>query len=155
MDNLKPDDKAPDFELPDQNGKTVRLADFTGKKLLLYFYPKANTPGCTLQSCSVSRAREDFSSLGVAVLGMSPDKPASQKRFDSLFNLGFPLLCDTDHKVAEAYGVWGGKSFLGKKFMGIIRSSFLIDGDGKILQTWYRVSPGDTVSNVKKFLEKK
>ena len=133
MDNLKPDDKAPDFELPDQNGKTVRLADFTGKKLLLYFYPKANTPGCTLQSCSVSRAREDFSSLGVAVLGMSPDKPASQKRFDSLFNLGFPLLCDTDHKVAEAYGVWGGKSFLGKKFMGIIRSSFLIDGDGKIL----------------------
>ena len=79
MENLKPGDNAPDFELPDQNGETVRLSDFKGRKLLLYFYPKANTPGCTLQSCSVSRAREDFTSLGVAVLGMSPDKPASQK----------------------------------------------------------------------------
>ena len=155
MQILRPDDKAPDFELMDQDGKTVRLADFKGKKLLLYFYPKANTPGCTLQSCSVSRAREDFSSVGVAVLGMSPDKPASQKRFDSLFSLGFPLLCDTDHKVAEAYGVWGEKSFLGKKFLGIIRSSFLIDEDGKILQTWYKVSPGDTVPNAKSFLVKK
>ena len=155
MVNLRTGDKAPDFELPDQDGKTVRLAEFKGKKLLLYFYPKANTPGCTLQSCSVSRAREDFSSLGVSVLGMSPDKPASQKRFDSLFSLGFPLLCDTDHKVAEAYGVWGEKSFLGKKFMGIIRSSFLIDEDGKILQTWYKVSPGDTVPNAKSFLGKK
>jgi len=155
MENLKPGDNAPDFELPDQNGETVRLSDFKGRKLLLYFYPKANTPGCTLQSCSVSRAREDFTSLGVAVLGMSPDKPASQKRFDSLFNLGFPLLCDTGHNVAEAYGVWGEKSFIGKKFMGIIRSSFLIDEDGKILQTWYKVSPGDTVPNAKKFLDKK
>lgn len=155
MEKLKPSEKAPDFEIPDQDGKTVRLSDFRGKKILLYFYPKANTPGCTLQSCSVSRAREDFSSVGVAVLGMSPDKPASQKRFDSLFSLGFPLLCDTDHKVAEAYGVWGEKSFLGKKFLGIIRSSFLIDEDGKILQTWYKVSPGDTVPNAKSFLVKK
>ncbi|MEI6425101.1 MAG: thioredoxin-dependent thiol peroxidase, partial [Lentisphaerota bacterium] len=155
MGNLKAGDKAPDFELPDQDGKSARLSDFRGNKLLLYFYPKANTPGCTLQSCSVSRAREDLLSLGVAVLGMSPDKPASQKRFDSLFNLGFPLLCDTEHKIAEAYGVWGEKSFMGKKFMGIIRSSFLIDEDGKILQTWYKVSPGDTVTNVKKNLGKK
>jgi peroxiredoxin Q/BCP len=155
MEKLKPSEKAPDFEIPDQDGKTVRLSDFRGKKILLYFYPKANTPGCTLQSCSVSRAREDLASIGVAVLGMSPDKPSSQKRFDSLFNLGFPLLCDTEHKVAEAYGVWGEKSFLGKKFMGIIRSSFLIDEDGKIMQTWYKVSPGDTVPNIKKFLEKK
>ena len=155
MEKLKPSDKAPDFELPDQDGKTVRLSDFKGKKLLLYFYPKANTPGCTLQSCSVSRAREDLASAGVAVLGMSPDKPSSQKRFDSLFNLGFPLLCDTEHKIAEAYGVWGEKSFMGKKFMGIIRSSFLIDEDGKILQTWYKVSSGDTVPNTKSFLVKK
>ncbi len=155
MEKLNPSDRAPDFELPDQDGKTVRLSDFRGKKLLLYFYPKANTPGCTLQSCSVSRAREDLASEGVAVLGMSPDKPSSQKRFDSLFNLGFPLLCDTEHKVAEAYGVWGEKSFMGKKFIGIIRSSFLIDENGKILQTWYKVSPGDTVPNTKGFLEKK
>ena len=155
MEFLKPNDKAPDFELPDQDGKTVRLSDFAGRKLLLYFYPKANTPGCTLQSCSVSRAREDFSSLGVSVLGMSPDNPASQKIFDSLFGLGFPLLCDTGHKVAEAYGVWGEKSFMGVKFTGIIRSSFLIDGDGKIMQTWYNVSPGDTVPNAKSFLGEK
>ncbi|HBC89466.1 MAG TPA: thioredoxin-dependent thiol peroxidase [Lentisphaeria bacterium] len=155
VSNLKPGDKAPDFELSDQDGKTVKLSDFNGRKLLIYFYPKASTPGCTLQSCSVSRAKDDFKSLGVDVVGISPDKPSGQKRFDSLFNLGFPLLCDTEHKVAESYGTWGEKSFLGKKFTGIIRSSFLIDEDGKILQSWYKVSPGDTVPNAKNFLNKK
>jgi len=155
MNDLKPGDKAPAFELPDQDGKSVRLSDFKGRKLLVYFYPKANTPGCTIQSCSVSRAKDDFRSLGVDVAGISPDKPEGQKRFDKLFNLGFPLLCDTEHKVAESYGVWAEKSFLGKKFMGILRSSFLIDEDGKILQSWYKVSPGDTVPNAISLLNRK
>ncbi len=152
---LKPGDKAPDFELLDQEGRTVKLSGFKGRKILVYFYPKANTPGCTLQSCAVSRARDDFRSLGVDVIGISPDKPSAQKRFDSLFSLGFPLLCDTEHKVAEAFGVWAEKSFLGKKFMGIIRSSFLIDENGKIMQSWYKVSPGDTVPNARKELDRK
>ncbi|HCE45500.1 MAG TPA: thioredoxin-dependent thiol peroxidase [Lentisphaeria bacterium] len=155
MDNLKPGDTAPGFDLPDQNGKSVKLSDFKGRKLLVYFYPKANTPGCTIQSCSVSRAKDDFKSLGVDVVGISPDKPSGQKRFDKLFRLGFPLLCDTEHKVAGLYGVWTEKSFMGKKFMGILRSSFLIDGDGKIMQSWYKVSPGDTVPSAMGLLNKK
>jgi peroxiredoxin Q/BCP len=145
MAHLKPGDTAPQFELADQNGKKVKLSDFKGRKLLLYFYPKANTPGCTAQACSVRDASNDFSTLGTAAVGISPDKPEQQKKFDEKYNLGFPLLSDTDHAVADAYGVWGEKSMYGKKYEGIIRSSFLIDDDGKILQAWYKVSPKDTV----------
>ena len=153
MENLKTGDKAPYFQLQDQDEKIVRLSDFKGRKLLIYFYPKAITPGCTLQSCSVSNAREDFKSLGIAVIGISSDKPSKQKKFDQLFNLGFPLLSDTGHNAAEAYGAWGEKSFMGKKFTGIIRSSFLIDENGTILRSWYKVSPLDTVPNVKNYLK--
>src|SRR5688572_16806670 len=107
MDRLAPGDRAPAFSLPDQDGTTVRLAGFKGRKLLVYFYPKADTPGCTAQSCSVRDAREDLSGLGVDVVGISPDAPTKQGRFDQKYSLGFPLLADTEHAVAEAFGVWG------------------------------------------------
>ena len=145
MAKLKPGDRAPDFELKDQDGKTVRLSDFQGRRLLLYFYPRASTPGCTIQACSVRDSLSALEESGMAVVGISPDPPSRQKRFDEKHSLGFPLLCDEDHAVAEAYGVWGEKSILGKKFMGITRSSFLIDEQGIIVKTWYKVKPKDTV----------
>ena len=152
MAQLKPGDMAPQFELADQNAKKVKLSDFKGRKLLLYFYPKANTPGCTAQACSVRDASNDFSALGTAAVGISPDVPQQQKKFDEKYDLGFPLLSDPDHKVANAYGVWGEKSMYGKKYEGIIRSSFLIDEEGGILQAWYKVSPKDTVPKARQAL---
>jgi len=150
--NLKPGDQAPAFELKSQDGKTVKLGDFKGKKLLLYFYPKADTPGCTDQSCAIRDAKSQFLGLDVAVLGVSPDPEKKQAAFDAKHSLGFPLLADTEHAAAEAYGVWGEKSMYGKTYMGIIRSAFLIGGDGKIVAAWYKVSPADTVPNVLKAL---
>lgn len=145
MPQLKPGDKAPAFSLEDQDGKAVKLSDFKGKTVLLYFYPKAGTPGCTKQSCSVRDARKDLSRRGVVVLGVSPDAPAAQKKFDGKYGLGFPLLADTEHAVAEAYGVWGKKSMYGKTYFGIVRTAFLIDAKGKVVDAWYKVSPDDTV----------
>ncbi len=130
----------------------MSLSNFAGRKLLVYFYPAADTPGCTTQSCAVRDARQDLSSLGVDVVGISPDVPEDQMKFDQKFGLGFPLLADTDHSVADAYGVWGEKMNYGKTYMGIIRSSFLIDEDGRIEQAWYKVSPKDTVPNAQKAL---
>jgi len=152
MARLKPGDAAPEFQLPDQHGQTVRLADFGGGKLLIYFYPKADTPGCTRQACSIRDARQELRDLGLAVVGISPDQPARQQKFDDKYNLSFPLLADPDHRVAEAYGVWGEKTSYGKKSMGIIRSSFLIDAAGKIVAAWYGVKPEDTVLKAKKAL---
>ncbi|MDQ3947473.1 MAG: thioredoxin-dependent thiol peroxidase [Actinomycetota bacterium] len=142
---LKVGDPAPEFALPDQHGETVRLADLRGRRVVLYFYPKADTPGCTTQACSVRDARPDLDTAGAVVIGISPDEPATQARFDTKHGLAFPLLSDADHAVAEAYGVWGEKSMYGKKFMGIIRSVFVIDEAGRIVETLYKVSPKDTV----------
>lgn len=147
MARLKKGDRAPDFELTDQNGVMVSLVDYRGKKVLLYFYPKAMTSGCTLQSESVRDAQPEFEGLGVVSLGVSPDEILKQKKFDDKYDLGFPLLSDPDHVVAEAYGVWGEKNMGGKKSQGIIRSAFLISEEGKIIESWYKVKPEDTVPN--------
>ncbi|NCQ31867.1 MAG: thioredoxin-dependent thiol peroxidase [Armatimonadetes bacterium] len=147
MARLKVGDSAPAFTLPDQEGNMVKLSDFKGRKVLLYFYPKADTPGCTTQSCSVRDAAGELEQLGVARLGLSPDQPDRQRKFDDKYSLGFPLLSDADHAVAEAYGAWGEKTMYGKTNMGIIRSSFLVDEEGKLAGAWYKVKPEATVPN--------
>ena len=134
--------KSPKFELLDQRGERVRLADFAGRKVLVYFYPKADTPGCTKQSCGL---RDIAGEIGdTAIIGISPDKPAKLARFDEKYSLGFTLLSDEDHAVAEAFGVWVEKSMYGKKYMGVQRSSFLIDGTGRVERAWPKISSADT-----------
>ena len=146
MPELHPGDDAPSFTLLDQTGSPVSLSDFKGRKVLVYFYPKADTPGCTTQSCVL---RDVASGIGdTVILGISPDKPAKQAKFDAKYGLGFPLLADEDHTVADAFGVWGEKSMYGRKYMGIIRSAFLVDEDGRIARAWYSVKPKDTASNL-------
>jgi len=145
MTTLEAGDVAPPFELLDQHGKPVRLADFRGRKLLVYFYPEADTPGCTTQSCSVRDHRKDLAGIGMDVVGISPDKPEKQMAFDEKYGLGFPLLSDPDHAIADAWGTWGEKSRNGRSYRGIIRSSFLVDEDGRIERAWYSVKPEDTV----------
>ena len=149
---LKTGDKAPALSLLDQNSKKVSLKDFASKKVLLYFYPKADTPGCTVQSCLLRDIRNDIGKT--AIIGVSPDQPAKQLKFDKKFDLGFTLLADTDHKVAKAYKVWKKKSMYGREYMGIERSAFLIDEKGKILHAWYKVSPKDTPTNLLEALGK-
>jgi peroxiredoxin Q/BCP len=142
---LSPGDLAPPFTLSDQHGDDVQLEDFRSRKLLVYFYPKADTPGCTTQSCEVRDHRRELADLGVDVVGISPDEPADQLAFDRKWSLGFPLLADTDHAVAEAWGTWGERKLYGNTYMGIIRSSFLVDEQGRIEHAWYRVTPAKTV----------
>ena len=142
---------APAIELLDQNGKTFSLSKLGKKKVLVYFYPKADTPGCTTQSCGL---RDIASEIGTTVIvGISPDKPEKQKKFDDKFELGFTLLADTEHVVAESFFVWKEKSMYGKKYMGIERSAFLIQ-NGVVLNAWYKVSPADTPTNLLKALKK-
>src|SRR5688500_10602561 len=151
---LKPGDKAPDFALSDQHGNIVRLTELVKLGgVFLYFYPKADTPGCTTQACGLRDAMPEIAAAPATVVGVSPDKPAKQKKFDDKYGLGFPLLSDEDHAVAEAYGVWGERSMYGKKYWGIVRSAFLVDEKGKIAEAWYKVSPADTPRNLLRALE--
>jgi thioredoxin-dependent peroxiredoxin len=153
MPLLQPGDAAPEFTLQDQDGATVSSADLRGKPVVLFFYPKADTPGCTTQACSLRDAEPDLSQLDAVVIGMSPDKPEKQKRWADKHGIGYRLLADTDHAVAEAFGVWGTKKLYGKEYDGIIRSAFVIDADGKISDAFYKVSPKDTVPKTTKALQ--
>ncbi len=151
MAQLTVGDRAPAFGLKDQTGTTVRLSSFKGRKVLVFFYPKADTPGCTSQACGL---RDVAGEIGdTVVIGISPDQPEKLARFDDKHELGFTLLSDPEHAIAEKYGVWGEKKLYGKVYMGIIRSSFLIDEAGKIEQAWYKISPKDTPLKLLKALE--
>jgi peroxiredoxin Q/BCP len=125
-------DIAPDFELQNQQGETVRLSALRGKTVVLYFYPKADTPGCTKESCAFRDARSQFDAADTVILGISPDTVSSQLAFAEKYGLPFPLLADPDHQVADAYGVWGEKTNYGKTYMGIIRSTFVVDPEGRL-----------------------
>jgi thioredoxin-dependent peroxiredoxin len=150
---LKTDATAPAFALEDQHGSTVKLSDFKGKRLVVYFYPKADTPGCTTQSCAVRDALPMLKRLKANVVGISPDASSRLLKFDEKYDLGFPLLADEDHKIAAKWGAWGEKSMYGKKFQGILRSAFVVDERGKIAGAFYKVSPKDTVPKVQAVLE--
>jgi peroxiredoxin Q/BCP len=149
---LKVGDKAPSISLLDQHEQKVSLKDFTKQKVLVYFYPKADTPGCTEQSCLLRDIRKSIGKT--AIIGISPDDSTKQLKFDKKFDLGFPLLADTEHVVAKSFKVWQKKSMYGREYMGIVRSAFLIDEQGKIEQAWYKISPKDTPKNLLKALEK-
>lgn len=146
MAQIKAGDQAPDFETVDEDGEAVKLSDFKGKKVVLYFYPKDNTSGCTAQACGFRDNYPDIEATDAIVLGVSPDSSKSHTNFKTKFELPFPLLVDSDHKIAEAYDVWKEKSMYGRKYMGIVRSHFVIDADGKVLDAQYKVSPTDSVS---------
>ena len=139
---LEAGQEAPDFTLSDQDGEELTLSDLRGETVVLYFYPKADTPGCTIQACGVRDRFEDYVETRAArVVGISPDSVADVKKFHDKFDLNFTLLADADHAVAEAYGVWGEKSMYGRKYMGVARATFIVDGDGKVAKVFPKVSP--------------
>ena len=135
--------RAPDFELPNQDGELVRLAELRGRKVVLYFYPKADTPGCTTQACGIRDHSADYDAAGAVVLGISPDPVAAIKRFHDKQGLNFTLLADEDHAVCEAYGVWVETSMYGRTYMGAERSTFVIGSDGRIKEVLRKVKPGE------------
>ena len=148
MSELTVGGKAPAFSAPDQSGKTISLSDLKGKKVVLYFYPKDDTPGCTTQACSYRDEYAEFKKKGVVVLGVSPDDAESHSKFAQKFSLNFPLLADVSHKIAEDYGVWVEKSMYGKTYMGVERSTFVIDEQGKLAAIYRKVKPAETVAEV-------
>jgi len=132
---------APDFEATTDAGERVKLSDFRGKPVVLYFYPKDDTPGCTVEACGFRDAYSEFQKRGAVILGVSPDDEASHVRFKQKFDLPFTLLADPEHDVAEKYGVWGEKKFGGRTYFGVSRSTFIIDGDGNVVKVMHRVKP--------------
>jgi thioredoxin-dependent peroxiredoxin len=152
-DTLKIGDLAPDFSLLSDTGETVRLSDLRGKRVVLYFYPKDDTSGCTTQACGFRDAYPVIEEQNALVLGVSPDGVKSHQKFKTKHNLPFTLLVDEDHSVAEAYGVWGEKSMYGKKYMGITRSHFVIDEAGRLVDVQVKISPADSVAKALAVLE--
>ena len=138
---LSEGDAAPDFTLRDQNGDELTLSDLRGGIVVLYFYPRADTPGCTTQACGVRDRGDEYRAAGARVIGISPDEPAALEKFAGKYDLDFTLLADPDHAVAEAYGAWGEKSMYGKKYMGVIRSTVIVDAAGKIARVFPKVQP--------------
>jgi peroxiredoxin Q/BCP len=139
---------APDFELPSDSGETVRLSSLRGRKVVLYFYPKDDTPGCTSQACDLRDVMPTLEGLDAVVLGVSPDPVSSHVKFREKFRLNFPLLADEDYAVAEAYGVWKQKSLYGRNYMGVERSTFILDEDGVVQEAWRKVRPGGHAEKV-------
>src|SRR4026209_1030737 len=139
---------APAFKTTDQTSEPVSLKDLRGQKVVLYFYPKDDTPGCTKEACSFRDAYSKFKKQKITVLGVSPDKETPHKKFETKYQLPFTLLADTDHSIAEAYGVWGEKKFMGRTYMGVHRTTFLIDEKGKIKKVFEKVKPEDHASEV-------
>jgi peroxiredoxin Q/BCP len=140
---IEPGEQAPDFELPDQDGNPVKLSDLRGQPVVVYFYPKADTPGCTTQACGVRDHRADYAKVGSVVLGISPDPVKKVKKFHEKYDLDFALLADEGHAVADAYGVWAEKSMYGKKYFGNERTTFVIDADGKVAEVLRKVKPAE------------
>jgi peroxiredoxin Q/BCP len=134
-------DSAPDFTLPDQNGNDVTLSELRGRPVVLYFYPKADTPGCTTQACGIRDHSADYERTGARVVGVSPDTVAAQRKFAGKYNLGFTLLADENHEVAELYGTWGEKKMYGKTYLGVQRATFIIDPEGKVAHVIPKASP--------------
>jgi peroxiredoxin Q/BCP len=149
---LQPGDRAPEFTLPDADGKETSLADLRGRKVIVYFYPAASTPGCTKQACDFRDNLNSLKSAGYAVLGISPDSPAKQARFRDEERVNFPLLCDPSREVLEAYGAYGEKQLYGKTVTGVIRSTFVIDEDGAVEQAQYNVKATGHVAKLRKDL---
>jgi peroxiredoxin Q/BCP len=147
---LKLHQKAPTFSLLDQNGNTHTLEQYLGKKVLIYFYPKDDTPGCTTEACNFRDGYKDFQDMGLVILGVSADSVKSHKKFAEKFDLPFPLLADETKTMCEAYGVWGMKKFMGREYMGISRSSFLIDEKGNIAKIYEEVKPKEHTQEIKK-----
>jgi peroxiredoxin Q/BCP len=146
---IKVGDAAPEFDLTDGAGKRVRLSDFRGKRnVVLYFYPKDDTPGCTKEACAFRDSYSRFQEAGAVVLGVSPDAVKSHDKFVNKFNLPFTLVADVDKQIAEAYGVWGEKTFMGRKYLGVHRVTFLIGPDGRIKRVWPKVKPEEHAAEV-------
>ena len=153
MKLLEPGDKAPDFKTTDQDGKPVSLKDFAGKKVVLYFYPKDDTPGCTKEACAFRDGFADYRKRGIEVLGVSADDEKSHKKFAKKFDLPFRLLADTERKIVKDYGAFGEKSLYGRLFKGIYRITYLIDEKGKIAAVWPKVKPDEHARQILEFVD--